>query len=437
MRLHVSPKRHRRWLLLVIPFALLGLAAAWNWSNRRAPRSLDIATGGRAGTYLPLGRGIAEILTALLPRVTARALETAGSDDNIRRLQAGEVDFAFVQNDSSGNTHVRTVARLYAEVLQVAVREDLGLGRLEDLRGRRISLGAEGGGTARVARAVLHHFGVTEDQYETRYLGPAAATAALHAGTIEAAFFLSGMKTPAVAELLEGGGMTLLSIGDAARPGNRLEGLAYDHPALKPMLIPSHTYGEQPDGPVGTVAVDALLVTRDDVPEALVRDVARLMFTNKVALADHHEVGARLTESSDSLGLRFPFHEGALAWYRRDEPSFLAIYAPALSLGFTLFLALGSAVLGIRQRVRQVKKERIDVYYLKLESLAEMLEPDTLPEALHDMKTQLLALRRQAFHELVEERLQADSSFIIFQDFIRTQLSEIDQRLARLASRRT
>jgi uncharacterized protein len=221
-----------------------------------------------------------------------------------------------------------------------------------------------------------------------------------------------------------------LTLGDAGRPGNALEGLRIDMPYLKPALIPARTYGPHQPHPVGSVAVQALLVTRRDVPEELVRETTRLLFENKVSLARHHPIAGRLWENADARGLRFPFHEGAAAWYRRDDPSFLAIYAPAMSLALTLLLAFGSAGLGAREWLRREKKDRIDDYYLKLEDLTAELHAGQSSAALEGMRADLLALRRDAFHELVAEHLEANESFRIFQDFLGAQMSEVDRLLA-------
>src|SRR5688572_28403788 len=124
---------------------------------------LRIATAGRGGTYFPLGESIADILDAELgDSVRAEAIETAGSIDNVARLEAGEDELASVQNDTPAGHVIRTIAPLYDEVMQTVVRDGVGIDRLEELRGHVVSIGAEGSGTAILAQRLLEHFGATD-----------------------------------------------------------------------------------------------------------------------------------------------------------------------------------------------------------------------------------------------------------------------------------
>ena len=62
---------------------------------------INIATGGTAGTYYPLGGAIADILNKNIPGCNASAQATGASIANINMLQQGQVDIAFIQNDNA------------------------------------------------------------------------------------------------------------------------------------------------------------------------------------------------------------------------------------------------------------------------------------------------------------------------------------------------
>jgi TRAP transporter TAXI family solute receptor len=64
-----------------------------------AQKFINIATGGTAGTYFPLGGAIADILNKNIPGANASAQSTGASVANINLLNQGKVDIAFVQND--------------------------------------------------------------------------------------------------------------------------------------------------------------------------------------------------------------------------------------------------------------------------------------------------------------------------------------------------
>lgn len=428
-----EPRPHpwRTAILAAVLIALVGAGVAaaivgWKRYVGRPPLVLRIATGGKGGTYLPLGRAIAEVVNARVPGVRAEALESAGSKDNMRRLEAGEVELALVQNDTAGGENVRAIAPLYQEILQVVVRGAAAIADPIDLRGKRISVGPQGGGTEGVARVVFAHFGLRDEDLDLRHLPLSDAVSAFERGEIDAVFVLAGLRAPALERMLAAPGARLLSLGDPLRAGSSIEGLRINAPFLSPAVIPERVYGPTPPGPAGTLAVWALLVARSDLPDGVVRDLTRAIFDSKVKLAEQQRVVGRLSERFDPGEIRFPLHAGATQYYHRDDPAFIKEWAEPISLGITVVLLAGSAVLTLREALKRNKKNRIDVYYLQIQEWASHIGADTPLEELQAIKEKLQRLRRRAFEELVAERLEANESFTIFQDYLRSELGEVE-----------
>src|SRR5205085_2761806 len=69
------------------------------------------------------------------------------------------------------------------------------------------------------------------------------AASALEARTIDAAFMVAGMRTPAVDRLLARGDMRLLSLGEPDGAGSALEGIQLDAPFFRATAIPARSYG--------------------------------------------------------------------------------------------------------------------------------------------------------------------------------------------------
>ena len=64
-----------------------------------AQKFINIATGGTAGTYFPLGGALADILNKNIAGCNASAQSTGASVANVNLLNQGKVDIAFIQND--------------------------------------------------------------------------------------------------------------------------------------------------------------------------------------------------------------------------------------------------------------------------------------------------------------------------------------------------
>ena len=97
-------KKLLAFLMAIMVFATMA-AGCGGGSDKKdekkpaAQKFINIATGGTAGTYFPLGGAIADILNKNVPGANASAQSTGASVANINLLQQDKVDIAFVQND--------------------------------------------------------------------------------------------------------------------------------------------------------------------------------------------------------------------------------------------------------------------------------------------------------------------------------------------------
>jgi hypothetical protein len=251
-------------------------------------------------------------------------------------------------------------------------------------------------------------------------------------GEVDAALVLAGVPTPAVKRMLRHPGLRLLSLATPGQVGSVLEGLQLNAPNLSTAVIPIGTYGDHPEEAVGTLGCDTLLLTRADVDQGLVRAFTAALFAHRAALGDRAPELARLSERFDSARLRFPVHAGAEAFYARKEPPFIVEWADAISLLITTLLLAWSGAAAIHSRLRRKRKDRVDRYYAEIQTLADELADARGLDQLHEIRDQLRALRRRAFSELAAERLAADESFTIFQDYLRSELAEVEAAITQL-----
>ena len=81
--------------LFTIAIAVLGLPGAGWPGSENWPDTLTIGTGSPGGTYHVYGEGLARLLTRKLGLPVA-IRETEGPVENIKLLEAGEIQLAFV-----------------------------------------------------------------------------------------------------------------------------------------------------------------------------------------------------------------------------------------------------------------------------------------------------------------------------------------------------
>lgn len=389
-----------------------------------------IATGQRGGTFLPLGETLAAGFASDVPGVRFAALESPGGLASIEMLESGQAELALLSNHVHGASSLQLVAPLYEETLHVVVRRPAGIATPHALAGHAVSVGPAGSGTESIADAVLQHFGVGSATFDRRNLALLEAVAALEAGEIDAAFIVGGMRTPAVDGLLKRNDMQLLSLGEPGRPGSALEGIRLDAPFFSVTAIPEHAYGLQPEQPIGTISVHALLVARSDVDEDLVFAITESLFSHKVELAAQERLLSHLSERYDHALSPYPVHPGADRYFRRDEPTVVQRYSDQIGLGITVGALLWSGITAFRTARRQARRNRIETHYEAARRMARSACDARSTIEIADARRELVDARERALVELEAERLDANDAFMVLQRYLDTAIAEIDRRSA-------
>ena len=279
---------------------------------------INIATGGTAGTYYPIGGAIAEILNK--NGMNASAQSTGASVANINMLKDKQVELAIVQNDityyavngeemfkDSGKVeNLNGIASLYPETCQFVVREDSGIKSIADLKGKRVAVGAAGSGAEANARQILEAYGLTYNDIEEQFLSFAEGAYAIKDGTVDAAFVTAGYPTASVQDVASQNKIRLLAIGD-----DQAKILADKYPFYTKTVIPAGTY-QGFDEDTKSVSVMAILVANDKIDAALGEKLTKAIFDNVDKIAAAHSAGKNITKDGALKGMEFiKMNEGA------------------------------------------------------------------------------------------------------------------------------
>lgn len=319
-----------------VPGAAVGPEAA---PPQPAPVFFRIGTGATGGTYYPVAATVAHVISAPpgsrpceaggpcgVPGLVAAAVATAGSVENIDLVEGGRLESAFVQGDVAAWAHagqsvwqgrparnLRAIAALYPEAVQIVTRAGSGIARLEDLRGRRVSLDAPGSGTLLEAGMILSAAGLDGSDMQILHLSLDQAVSALEAGRIDAFFLVAGYPATAVAELSHRVPLNLVALDPAL-----IARVAAADPCFSPASIPAGTYGGQA-APVPSLAVRAQWVTSASQPEALIHDITAALWSPQTlgTLRDGDTRGQKLV-LRDALDVTVPLHPGAARFYREQ-----------------------------------------------------------------------------------------------------------------------
>ncbi len=285
---------------------------------------ISIATGGTAGTYFPLGGAFAKIFNDNVDGVTANAQSTGASVENIGLVGKSEAELAFVQNDityyayngteifegKDKITNVRGMAMLYPELVQIVALKDSGINSVEDLKGKKVAIGAPGSGTEANARQILAAHGVSYDDLgKADFLSFGEAADQLKNKQLDAAFVTAGLPTSAITEISQTTDIVIVSISS-----QKIAELINLYPFYTEVTIPAGTYKEQNE-PVTTAAVMAMLVVNKDVKDDLVYELTKSIFENRQVIIDTHSRGNDITLDTALQGMPIEVHPGAQKYY--------------------------------------------------------------------------------------------------------------------------
>lgn len=312
----------RMLLALVAALALIVPAPA------AAQQLMALVTGGTAGVYFPLGGAMAEIWNSKVPGVRVSAQSSGASVANIQFLARGEAHLALVQNDIAYYAHtgkemffnprdnkpepvgnVRGVAMLYPETIQIVTLRGKGIARIEDLKGKRVVVGAPGSGTEANARQILLVHGIFYSQIRPDFLSFAAGMDQLRDGQVDAVFITAGYPTAAVTDIAAQREIVLVPIAD-----DKMVELRTRYPFYASQTVPVGAY-RGITRPVRTAAVMAMLVARSDLSTDVVYNMTKALWENLDRMAAAHARGRDLVLSGAKVGMPIPLHPGAERYY--------------------------------------------------------------------------------------------------------------------------
>lgn len=279
---------------------------------------ISIATGGTGGTYYPLGGNFANMIQEATG-VSANAITSGASAENMTLIQKGDVEVAFTQTDIAtyasegtlmfeGNSvdSIRGLGTLYPETIQIVTTEKSGIQSVEDLRDKVVSIGEAGSGTLANAEQILEIHGITTDDIKARNLSFDDSTTGIQDGTIDAAIITAGTPTGAVEALAATEDVVILSIAE-----DKIEALIEKYPYYAKETIPTEAY--RFDKEIDTVAVQAMLVVSSELSDDFVYEMTKAIFENTDKIG--HSKGELISAENALNGMGIEIHPGAKKYF--------------------------------------------------------------------------------------------------------------------------
>ena len=292
--------------------------------NSSKRRYISIGTAPAGGAFFVVGSAIAEVVDGNVQyanwEVTAEA--TKGTQENIRRIVNGELEFALANAAISyfavrgegawGTEHtIRNVMTLAPNVGLFLTPQSSDIRGIRDFAGKRIVVGPAGAGFEYFLKPILAAHGITYDDFtpiNSTYIG---AVDLLADGSAAAAFVGGAIPTPAATQASTSQDIFFIPFDDAAK-----QSLFTDYPFFNAITIPADTYKGQTE-PFASMNVGAMhLITAENADENTVYEFAKTLYTHRAEVVKRHGAGKAINPKNAVKDTGTPFHPGAVRFYR-------------------------------------------------------------------------------------------------------------------------
>ncbi len=305
-----------RVLISMVILALFASAAF-------ATTFVTIGSGGVGGTYYPLGGVMAELLTKGNVDIKATSRSTAASKENCRLVASNKAQIGMTMGSTlyqaytgteafkdDGKLPLLTLMHMYAAPQHLVTTTRTGIKKFSDIKGKKVSLGAQGGGDQLLSLMILDAAGMDPDKdLRKQQLSQPEAVTALKDGNIDAAFFNFAVPGSAVMEIAAVRDVVLIPL-----PDDVIAKVTAKHPFLMPYTITKGSYTKQ-DQDVKTVADGNFLVVNNKLPEKVAYDMVKIFIEKKEDIMKVTTQAVDFTPQKAGIGI-IPFHKGAAKYFK-------------------------------------------------------------------------------------------------------------------------
>lgn len=289
---------------------------------------LTAGSGNTGGVYYPFMGELGSILTNNIDMegFDVNVVSTGGSVENVAKTASGDFQISLAQNNLTSDAlksegefegkesedNIGVIASLFPEVVQVVTLESKEIDSIDELKGKKVGIGAPGSGNAEAAEVLLEAYGISKDDYQPYEEGFDDTKSKLQNKTIDAAVVVNAVPASTIEELQSTTKeLKFIEINDEAIQ------MLKDEAQYDSYTMESGTY-EWQDETVETAAMMGMLVANtDQVSEDLGYEMTKALFEN----SDDMKIAQAKLVSKDSAfqGVNdLPLHPGAKKYYEEE-----------------------------------------------------------------------------------------------------------------------
>ncbi|AKL93891.1 TRAP transporter solute receptor, TAXI family [Clostridium aceticum] len=313
-------------LLLAVALMMVGCGSqSPAGEGEQADRNMfiTVATGATSGVYYPIGGAFSNIIEHELG-YRSSVQSTGASVENINLLLNNRAELAITMADAvlqayqgfgafDGETpkeDLRGLMSLYPNYVQLVTTANSGINTFDDLRGKRVGVGAPNSGVELNARLMLEAHGMSYEDIRPDYLNYGEAIDQIRNGMIDAAFVTSGLPNSTIMDLATTHKIKIIPI-----EGEGMEYLKENYPFFTSNIIAAGTYDNEED--INTASIMNLMLVDKNLSEEVVYNITKGVFENLEIIHSSHSAAERHIDLESVMeGMVVPLHPGAEKYFK-------------------------------------------------------------------------------------------------------------------------
>ncbi|MGD9569091.1 MAG: TAXI family TRAP transporter solute-binding subunit [Sedimentibacter sp.] len=305
-------------LLLVLSLSLSGCGSKEVADQTEKAVNWALGTSGSGSGVYILGGVLCDVVNKNQEALIVSPQVTAGFEENLGLVNDNTIALAEVStnNLAAGQEKFSNITGVFnysMPPLHLVVDGSKNINSIEDLKGKKVNLGAPGQSTRKISEMLLSAYGLTADDYKISSLPTGESIEALKDGQVDAIIVIADAPMPGIAELALTKKIAILPIeGPNADKFN--EAMSF---SLAPSRIPVGSY-KGVDQEIITVTPPITIIANKDIDTELVYQFTKATWENLNELKEASDSLKSMTLDKNVFSgwNKLPLHSGAEKYFK-------------------------------------------------------------------------------------------------------------------------
>lgn len=349
----------RGFLALAALLAVSGVGAAVLYALNQ-PTTLRLAVGPLGSEDARMAAGFVQGLNREKSQIRLRLILTEGAEESARRVDTGQADLAILRPDIALPAEAETALITRRSYPFFIAGKDSGIGRIADLRGRRVGVVRAPTGNQALLALVLAQYEVGADEITLVPIAPEEIVPAVRESRIDVFFSVNAVTARSNGEAL-GRLRDAFGSDPVIVPVREADALSSRNRTIETGEIVRGALGGDPPRPaenLPTISVTSRLMAAKTLDETIVGNLVSSLLGLRVTLAAELPAIQGLETPATDKDAALTVHAGAAAFIDGEQKTFFERYGDWFYLGVMALSLFGTGAAGLMSRDSAARRRR-------------------------------------------------------------------------------